>query len=532
MITAVTGEPRAKAAASERTVGDAFADCLARYAWVVLVLLLAGFVACAVIASKQKPIWYDEFFTYAVATQPTVHRFFEAMPPEGNPPLYTFLAKLSLEVFGAHALALRLPAMVGFGAALIGLWVFVRRVSNGLYGLLAVAMVLAQPVWMYSFEARPYGVMLACTMLALVSWQAAAHSLERDPGASRRLALAGLAVGIVGAIFSHYIGLLEVTIPLLFGEGYRTYRRRALDRPLLITGAVACLSFGFVLPMMHRTKEVVINRSPFTLRFISTHLRLYIHGLKTSWEQIFDGRVLLLLLWLAVMSWTLRPRADPRDRPQAVFGRVPSDAMAAAVGAAMLVPLTWLAMQTAKGYYFCRYGIGSVFGVALVTTLLLARRKEPSRPMLVLLVFVLGTMIRNEAHYVMGFPAVPPQVTYGALYADTSGLPVVVMEAFTYPTIWWYAPEPLKRRLVYLADVSEHSNNGERLLDAVLVAEGANLPASLSTRAEFLRSHQHFLIYDDAYEGPLKREQLMSSGCMASPMAGQGSGFFDVRCQP
>jgi len=43
MITAVTGEPRAKAAASERTVGDAFADCLARYAWVVLVLLLAGF---------------------------------------------------------------------------------------------------------------------------------------------------------------------------------------------------------------------------------------------------------------------------------------------------------------------------------------------------------------------------------------------------------------------------------------------------------------------------------------------------------
>jgi hypothetical protein len=70
-----------------RSLGDIVFAFLARYEIAVLLLLLILTAAFAVLRSYHKYMWYDEIFTVIVATQPTMHRFVEAMPPVGNPPL-------------------------------------------------------------------------------------------------------------------------------------------------------------------------------------------------------------------------------------------------------------------------------------------------------------------------------------------------------------------------------------------------------------------------------------------------------------
>ncbi|HUD23862.1 MAG TPA: glycosyltransferase family 39 protein, partial [Acidobacteriaceae bacterium] len=180
------------------------------------------------------------------------------MPSECNPPLYPLLARLAIRLFGLTDLSVRMPDILSFLAALAGVYVFVRRECGVVFGLLAVVLIFSEPGWTYSFEARPYGLLLAFLMLALVSWQSAANAAEATPPRPRRLALAGMVVGIVGSILSHGIGILEVGVPLLLGEAVRLYRTRRPDWPVFTTALAAIPALAIILPMMRRTSNLLL----------------------------------------------------------------------------------------------------------------------------------------------------------------------------------------------------------------------------------------------------------------------------------
>ena len=59
--------------------------------------------------------------------------------------------------------------MIGFGCVLICLFVFVRRRSGGIYGLLSAGLALLTTLYMtYAVEARSYSLVTACVAIALV----------------------------------------------------------------------------------------------------------------------------------------------------------------------------------------------------------------------------------------------------------------------------------------------------------------------------------------------------------------------------
>ena len=95
----------------------------------------------------------------------------------------------------------------------------------------------------YATEARGYGLVLGFSALALLSWQYAAE------GRNRRLALAGLALGLTGAVSSHYYAVL-VLAPLGVGELVRTVWSRRLDLPVWAALTTPVLPLLLFLPVI------------------------------------------------------------------------------------------------------------------------------------------------------------------------------------------------------------------------------------------------------------------------------------------
>jgi 4-amino-4-deoxy-L-arabinose transferase-like glycosyltransferase len=479
-----------------RTVGDLCYDTLSRYGFLFLLLLLALVLARILYGNHQQALWYDEIFSAIVATQPTWHRFAQAMPADGNPPLYALLTRFSIHLFGLTDLAVRLPSILSFLAALAGVYVFIRRECGVVFGLLAVVLTFSESGWTYSFEARPYALLLAFMVLALVSWQSATRAAGATPPRPRRLALAGIVVGIAGGILSHGIGIVEIGVPLLFGEAVRFYRTRHLDWPILATAFSAIPAMAIILPMMRRTHDLLLIYSlalmhPLTLARLHEY---WINNPKLSLPLVLSPNLIRILVIVVFLTWKPRwlnlSRTDsPAHAEEDTPARPPSHIVAAALVAALLIPVTLLAMMFSTGYYNCRYGIGCIAGIAMLACLLLARRgRRQSTLCLSLILYCLYVFTHFFYIPERAYPIDP------TLSADRSGLPIAIADPFAYLPNWWYAPPSMKSRIVYLADKPTALQYGYVVPESALMAEKPVLSAPLEDYNAFIATHDHFLI--------------------------------------
>jgi len=155
-------------------------------------LLLGLLFAVNVYRAATQSITVDEAFTYTRFVVPP----FSAMRTSydaGNHVLNTLLAKVSVSLFGASELALRLPSLLGGLFYFAGLFLVSRRLLGlGGWFLLSIALNSLNPFLLdYLSAARGYGLALAFWIWALVlllRWRPAAPL--------RDLALAGALMGL------------------------------------------------------------------------------------------------------------------------------------------------------------------------------------------------------------------------------------------------------------------------------------------------------------------------------------------------
>lgn len=514
------------------SLGEQLYGLLERYSFPLLLLMLGLLATGAFLSSFQKHLWYDEVFTVIVANRPTWHGFYQAMPAEGNPPLNTLLTRLCLLLFGPSDLSVRLPDLLGFLCAVAGVYCFVRREVGAGLGLVAAALIAGQPAWKYSFEARPYGVLMACLALAMVSWQAATREPIGDHPRSRTLALFGMAIGILGCTFSHYIGIVEVAVPLIAGEAVRSLRRRRLDWPLLATGLVALPALAVVVPMMSRTHAAVIVHSqiwtpPLTL----PKLHAYYLWAKGSWGLVLSSDLLAILCAVVLAGWvpgSLRRQRSPIDAAPVDGTGVPVHVLAAALGATLLIPITWVAMLSARGWYFCRYGIGSVLGIAILASLLLGMMRRLNKALVAFLFLAACFLFQDSLH--TGVRELRMQKhADDIVLSDASELPLVIASPVDLPQIWWYAPANVKHRLVYLPYPLASAPQLD-LLQATLLAEQPIFGSVVQEYASFLARTPHFLV-DIGRSGEPLQSRLTDSGCQITPLRTEAiHHILDVQC--
>src|SRR5437763_507623 len=212
--------------------------------------ILAVICLVATIKSIFKPLWFDELYTTFIANQPTYSEIIACAKrvPDGQPVLYDWLVKASVGVLHSNALGARIPSMIGYLLFCLALYVFVSRLASKLYGLAAMLFPCAAGCWPYASEGRPYGLLLAGTGIAAVSWQ----SIATDR--SRKLALAGLGSSLLFALSMSYFGIL-LFVPFATAELIRSLDRRKLDLSVWIAIIAPLSILAFYLPILHETHQ-------------------------------------------------------------------------------------------------------------------------------------------------------------------------------------------------------------------------------------------------------------------------------------
>ncbi|MEA2309326.1 MAG: mannosyltransferase [Thermoleophilaceae bacterium] len=207
-----------------------------RVPWAAIALVSVAAAALRIPFLGNQSLWYDETFTRAIVTMPSLGDVWHGVKAtEGTPPLYYLVTWVWAKLFGVGSdAALRATAGIAGVAAAPAAFAALRRFTGGRSALATAAIVAASPmlVW-YSLDARAYSLLV---LLALVSIWALALLLEAP---SRRRWIAW-ALAAAAALWTHYFAaflvVAEVAVLLwrLPAERVRTIAWSALVATLAL----------------------------------------------------------------------------------------------------------------------------------------------------------------------------------------------------------------------------------------------------------------------------------------------------------
>jgi Dolichyl-phosphate-mannose-protein mannosyltransferase len=446
----------------------------------VWLILFGVFYLGLVLPSAVRPFWYDELFTYNVATLPGLRAMWDALThgADLNPPFFYVVTHAAISVVGPTEFGLRTPALAGFLVMCCCLYVFVARRAGACYGFIAMLLPLVTGALRWAFEARAYGLMLGCCGLALVSWQRAAES-------SRRIVpLAGLAISLTAALLTHCFAVLVLT-PFALAQLVRDYHRRKIDWLMwvcIVLPLTACITY-------------------FPLLANSQHYDLQYRVFQPGWQSVveFSDAVFEPALWPVLAGMVIiafgasrRPKVDASVASLWKTGEV---VLAAGF---LLVPLLAIVLsKITLGLFMVRYGVSAVIAVAILFTqaaaTLTGRSKlVASAVVLIVLGFAAGRMAVQVTD---ALSAIPEE----SLHLDQHPeLPLVVSSGLIFYPMSHYAKPNQAARIWFLTDekIALHVT-GSNMFEKGLPALNRLFPlrAHLGDYREFLAAHPHFLLY-------------------------------------
>ena len=445
--------------------------------WVVALatVLMAGGAGRAL----TKPLWHDEIFTLYLATRVSLPELWTALAAgvDLNPPLYYVLVRGAAGLVGADAFAVRLPSLIGFVAAALALYVFVRRRAGRTAGVVAAMAPALTGTAIYAYEGRAYGLMIGFAALALLAWQS--RALRRWRGAAPVWCALALAAGTL----THYYAVL-LLFPLLAGELARSANRRRLDWPMLASLAGAVLPLAAIAPLVSATRS-------FTSGFWSAP---EVPMLTDFFQQLL---LPLSLLALPLVAAVAAVRAVSR-RVDALPSGPPVEEVVLAA-ALIALPLVGYALALlVTGAFHGRYVLTAVLGIAMVTGWIVGSgARSRSERVAAAAVFATALLLQQAGGVAALVRSAPEPVADDrrALAAATEPLPVVAAPALVYLPMAHYAGTDRGHRLVYLTKPPEVAAVNPTTSDRALRGLGAHVRLDVQDYDGFVADHPDFYLY-------------------------------------
>jgi hypothetical protein len=310
------------------------------------IILLAAALRCWRLDLQS--LWNDELASWHAAHWPTLAGVLErGVVPDVHPPAYFLLLHLWTRLAGSSEAALRAPSVL-FGvltvaaACGLGRCLYTRR-----EGLLAAAVMATAwlPVY-YSREARPYALLILCSILS--TWWLV-ETVRRLEAGTRRLPHFAIAYVLAAtlAAYTHYFGLLLIGVQAVVAS------LRLLPRPRLLPalGAVYCAILVAYAPWIpHLLEDVRLESFWIRPPEAGALLDLYRYQLGR-----WDALAVLVALLLAA-AWTRWILLDTREQPLATTLRRSLASPAALLAAWLLAPpiVAWVRSRLAAPVFTLR----------------------------------------------------------------------------------------------------------------------------------------------------------------------------------
>ncbi len=276
-----------------------------------------------------------------------------------NPPLSYIMTRMVLTVLPVDPFTCRLVSLISFLAASYFIYEFLRRKTTALFAMIGVLIFWSSSFIEYASEARPYALVLAFTALLILSWDGAISS----PRPSR--SLAALFFAGCGALLSHVLGLFAFAA-IVIAEGVRTLLKRTVDWSVWAALAAPGVCLVTYIPLLR--SEAAGLFPPLVQPTPTTALVFYI-------RLLYSVLLPLLIVGVVAIVWPWMRKKETGQPP-----RVIDRPLAALLLALLAVPAVEVGVFIrSKGAWFDRYGVVSLIALAILTTLLVARRTRLSR---------------------------------------------------------------------------------------------------------------------------------------------------------
>ena len=473
--------------------------------------LSALFGIWAFLASKVKPLWFDELLGLCAATAPHWSDVAKVLASgvNTNPPVYYYLVRLSVQMFGNTAMAARLPGIVGMWIFLLCLCLFVSRRLNPGYGVFAAALILCMPIREYAWDATPYAVVLGITGIALLSWQY--YKFTTIP--NRRwfaLIVFALACGALPA--THYYAFL---IPVAFGgaEILGAWSEGRLDwRPLLAAVIPPPLTVLLMRPIITAQKSQIAHFHSMSGSFIVGYGELGI----ANWVLILFIFALAVGIWLENAAGTVKPAAKGGNFTN-------RELILAALLSAL--PLIGVACAIVLHAYAPRYFLAASAGIVVLVCYLVAYLSARSSIALLLVSLCAGFFLcYNLLSFAKRPKTTPALADLNSLQADSA--PLVFQDAKDYLQAVLLSPEARKNFYFVAEPDLAVKVSGTDSDDRIMIALAKWQPIQATSFDALAANHRQILVVPSSYgfgwlQGCLMKMQLdMRASEIALPRAG------------
>jgi hypothetical protein len=408
--------------------------------------------------------------------------------------------------------------MIAIDIAALMIYLFVRRNTGIIFSFLAMSIFLGCTYGhSASIDARPYALLLCITGGAICCWQSAARGIHR------RWALAGIALCMAGAIFTHHYGVIYVTLPLAAGECVRAWQRRRIDYPVSAAMLSGALSLFLTFPPMFHGQagllKAVKNCPVFWYRPSLGQLLGYF----LTVPRFVPVMILAAGVFGALMSHAASgARRGPKEHLHPA-SRVRMEDLAAGSALAMILPVMLLVTKFGTGYFNARYATGSSLGVAIVSGLLLSLWNErlPEIKAFIVVGVIYCLLTALPVFWPVGPESEAARIQADPIFLSASAQePIVIADASVFWPTWWYSDFSTRARLHYLSDLSYAVNQPDFVGEYSLTLEQPYGVPKLDNYREFLNSHRRFLLF--CHRVPRREwtiDRLRGEGWRLTPIA-------------
>ena len=435
------------------------------------------------IASKRL-LWNDELFTLTISRQ-SFHEMWRLLNTGADqlPPAFCAISHAAFALWGPHELSARAPEIFGFWLLGVCLFELTASRTSPLHGAIAAFLPCLTAGFLYSYEARPYGLVLGFAALALLLWQKAG---AENPSP---WALAGFALALMAATSVHYYAIF-VALPFGAAEALRLYRERWFRAPVWVAIAASVIPAVLAAPLI-RTASRVAHHFWSRAQLVSISDA---YGDLLA-KPFLTGVMLAALTGFFVLAFRFgEGEAAPRRpwRPP-VHEVIP-------VAAFALMPLIIVPIaRVTTGAFASRYAVTAIIGVCVLIAwlcyVLTANHRWATCLILGAVMACVGFAgLRTYRSAALAHAETFSVISY--LESQPGALPIVISDPHLFFQLSHYAAPPLANRLVYLADIPlAVQHTGTDTLDLGMLVLGPVSGARVAAFAAFVKSTPRFLVY-------------------------------------
>jgi hypothetical protein len=465
-------------------LGVRLEGALVRKPWAFALAMSVIFLVCASIKAHRATFWFDEVLTFYISSLPRLSDIWRSLMAhaDASPPGLHVVTKLSAHILGWNRVGLRLPAMLGYLAMMLCVYFIVRRYAGSLYAMIAALAGFLTYAPFYATDARPYGMVLGLSSIALLCWQ-------NSSGRFRWYAVPGLFLSLAVAVSLHYYAVLTFAA-IGFGEIVRNGREHRIDWPVWGALTFAVTPLCFFLPLIR--SNVVLSHGGNVTASLSSSIDNTVLFYLPNDGIVFAAFV--VVTGICVFLFGMK-----QSTLSATYEVPPIHVLATWV-VLLLMPLeAFILGRLVTGVYQARYAIVTVIGFSILLPLWMRRLFRGSRSgaliTLLFLVLCFAGWYKYSyltERYVNGFTTILPPWLRAS---NPDRLPIVIADPIVFLPLAHSAPEDLRDLLVYTPEGREAVSYGERSAgDYCLAGLRGDTPLNLPRFSEFTSSHKKFLL--------------------------------------